>query len=126
MLRAFVTFAILLALTACNRDQYRVVEREPRYLDKHGLPVSSLQAQSFDHAGVHYVLKHGGHKIYADCEIVILHNPDELSSCELQPLREYECVLGTAHGVTGRIPYSDLTCKNDDGQNVYLFVTKEE
>ena len=113
----------LIFLVGCARNQYRVVEREDRYVDKMGRQVSGFSDPLSDHDEVHFVLAHAGRKIHAICDLNTLDRLDPNASCALRPLREYICFLNRDSSMKA---LSDLTCKDEDGRNVYLYVSKEE
>jgi hypothetical protein len=128
MLRAVAIVALALSLTACNQNKYRVIERKDSYVDKKGHQVAEngYTDLSYDHDEVHFVLTHGGHKIYALCDLSTLDNLAPQASCALLSLRTYECVVGRADMLKAPMPLADLTCKDGDGRKVYLYVSKED
>lgn len=105
-------------LCACNRNSYEVIERSEK-------EVPNFMAEG-THNEVHYVLLHDGHKIYANCDVHDLNNLDPNARCGFRPLHTYQCELGSDSFKTGTMPMSDLKCKDADGNNVYLYVTKKE
>jgi len=105
------------ALTACN-SKYECIERTQK-------EVPNFQA-SGTHTEVDYVLLHEGHKIYASCDTTDYSNIDPSATCGFRPLRKYECVLQTDRMEKATFPLSDLKCKDAEGHNVYLYVTKKE
>lgn len=124
--RAATVVALLAVLvTGCNRNNYRVVERVDRYVDKQGRQVSDkwYDGLAYDHEQVDFALTHGGHRIHATCDLSTIM--DTNASCGLRPLRSYECVLGRDDVLKAPMPLSDLTCRDADGRKVYLYVAKE-
>jgi hypothetical protein len=118
---------LCLFLTACNRDRYRVVERIDRFVDKQGRQVADkwYDGLAYDHEEVSFVLKHGGSRIHATCDLSTLDKLDPNASCGLRPLREYACTAGRGDR-QAPMPLSDLVCTDSDGRKVYLYVSKEE
>lgn len=120
-MRVHIGFAalILLPLTGCDRNLYEVVgrtmrEAPNRYTD--GV-----------HSEVDYVLLHDGHRIYATCDTSSLDHLDPQATCGFHPLRSYQCELGPDGNLgNAPLPLSDLKCKDADGHNVYLYVSKKE
>ena len=125
-----IALAACVLLVACNQknDGYRVIERLDAYVDRQGHPVSDnwYEGMAYDHEQVRFVLQHGGHKIYALCDVSTVDKMDTNASCALRPLREYACTLGRDDILKAPMPLSDLTCKDADGRKVYLYVNKEE
>lgn len=80
------------------------------------------------HTAVDYVLLHDGHKIYAACDVTTVDNLDPTARCGFRPLRTYECTVQPAaiENAKPSEPLSDLKCKDGDGHNVYLYVSKKE
>jgi len=99
-------------------NQYECIERSQR-------EVPNFQAAG-THAEVDYVLLHDSHKIYASCDVTTLNNLDPTARCGFRPLRTYECAVQTAAIEKTTGPLSDLKCKDGDGHNVYLYVSKKE
>jgi hypothetical protein len=102
---------------ACDRNRYEVegrIQKEvPNFL-KDGTDTE-----------VDYVLLHDGHKIYASCDTSDLDNLDPQATCGFRPRRTYECTLGQDGDLLhAKLPLSDLKCKDADGHNVYLYVSK--
>jgi hypothetical protein len=87
--------------------------------------VPNFQA-SGTHAEVDYVLLHDVHKIYASCDWTGVSNLDSNARCGLRPLRNYECTVQPDTIEKGAFPLSDLKCKDGDGHNAYLYVSKKE
>jgi hypothetical protein len=110
---ALSTFAV-----SCNRHKYEVVERSQK-------EVPNFQ-QAGTHSEVHYVLLHDGHKFYTTCDWENLNHLDPSATCAFHPLRTYECALNNDPKQEGPGPLSDLKCKDDQGNNVYLYVEKKE
>ena len=132
MTRVSAAIVALLALsfTACNRNKYRVVERTDTYVDKQGRKVSDewYEGLAYDHEVVGVVLSHDGRKIHATCDLSTLDKLDPKASCGLRPLRDYQCVVpgDTVMNAPASKALSDLTCTDQDGHPVYLYVSKEE
>ena len=99
-------------------NKYEVVERSEK-------EVPNFMA-SGTHDEVHYVLLHGGHKFYVTCNWKDLSNLDPTATCAFRPLRTYECLLNNDPKKKDPGPLSDLKCKDDQGNNVYLYVDKKE
>jgi hypothetical protein len=111
----------LLSLSA-HQNEYRVVERTDIYVDKKGRAV----VDDYDHDVVHLVFTHDGHRIYAVCDLSTLDKLDSNASCGLRPLRTYECLLGRGEDAKAPMPLSDLTCTDENGRRVYVYVSKED
>ena len=81
-----------------------------------------------EHTEVDYVLLHDGHKIYAACDVATVDKLDPTARCGFRPLRTYECSIQPAaiENAKASEPLSDLKCKDGDGHNVYLYVSKKE
>jgi hypothetical protein len=105
---------VMLMSSSCNRNVYEVIERSDKQ-------VPDYQGTG-THTEVDYVLLHDGHKIYAICDGDSIGSLDPNSTCGFRPLRTYECRLGQK----GDKALSDLLCKDSDGFNVYLYVSKKE
>jgi hypothetical protein len=107
--------ALALVFSACaGHDQYEVIERKQR-------EVSKFQSAG-THTEVGYVLLYKGHKIHATCDVTDVSHLDPEAPCGLRPLRKYRCRLGQ----NGDKALSDLVCKDAEGHNVYLYVSKKE
>jgi hypothetical protein len=111
-----LALALALVFSGCARhDQYEVIERTDRAV------------ANFNSAGTHtevgYVLLYEGHKIYATCDVADVSQLDPEATCGFRPLRKYQCRLGQQNGDNA---LSDLLCKDADGHNVYLYVSKKE
>ena len=104
-----------LFLIACAGNHYEVIERTQK-------EVPDFRGRG-THTEVAYVLLHGGHKICATCDVTDISSLDPNASCGFRPLRVYECRLGNQAGDKA---LSDLLCKDSDGHNVYLYVSKKE
>ena len=78
------------------------------------------------HTEVDYVLLHDAHKIYASCDWSEVSNLDSNARCGLRPLRMYECTVQPNAIEKGTFPLSDLKCRDGDGHNTYLYVSKKE
>jgi hypothetical protein len=108
--------ACVLVLGACTGDHlYEVVERTQT-------DIANFQSPGL-HPQVTYVLLHEGHKIHVTCDFTDVDRLDPDATCALRPLRKYACRLGQQSGDKA---LSDLLCKDDDGHNVYLYVSKKE
>ena len=111
-------FVVGFLLTPYSSHRYEVIERSEK-----GVP-------NFHEAGTHtevgYVLFHDGHKIYATCDTTTLSNLDPDATCGFRPLHTYECELQSDSIQKAKMPLSDLKCKDSDGHNVYLYVTKKD
>jgi hypothetical protein len=103
-----------------ENNQYECIERTQK-------EVPNFQA-SGTHTAVDYVLLHDGHKIYADCDVGTIDKLDPTARCGFRPLRTYECTVQPAaiESAKASEPLSDLKCKDGDGHNVYLYVSKKE
>jgi len=112
--------AIIVSSVACERDRYEVVGRTERD-DVRDDPI-----KGGTHSEVDYVLLHDGHKIYATCDTSSIGALDPTASCGFRPLRTYKCALQSDSLATAQFPLSDLKCKDADGNNVYLYVSKKE
>jgi hypothetical protein len=117
ILRSAIIALLILSLTGCHQNSYRVVERTQRLIP---------DASEGTHVEVGYVLTHGGHKIYATCDHSDVDKLDPQATCGLRPLRTYKCELGPDDIRDAALPLSDLKCKDASGRNVYLYVSKEE
>lgn len=109
-----IALLLALVLVACDRNNYEVVERTQTEAPNYGA--------SGTHTEVHYVLRHNGRKIHATCASEI-DRLDPTAACTFRPLRTYKCVLGEDKDAK---VLSDLHCKDSNGNNVYLYVDKEE
>jgi hypothetical protein len=110
---------LALSLAACNSDsRYECIGRAQKEVSNYGKPGT--------HTEVDYVLLHEGHKIYATCDLDSIGSLDPTATCGFRPLRKYECIVPTDSMEKGTLPMSDLKCKDTDGHNVYLYVTKKE
>jgi hypothetical protein len=108
-------------LVACGKgNQYECIERTQKEIPDY--------VGTGTHTEVNYVLLHDGHKIYASCDLTTVDNLDPTATCGFRPLRTYECQLQSdaiRHAKWSE-PLGDLKCKDGDGQNVYLYVSKKE
>lgn len=110
---------VMASFTACGSDsKYEVIERTQK-------EVPNFQ-NTGTHTAVDYVLLHEGHKFYTSCDVTTLNSLDPSATCGFLPLRKYECTIQTASLEKATWPLSDLKCKDGDGHNVYLYVTKKE
>jgi len=106
-------------LQGCNKaNDYECIERTQK-------EIPNFQAAG-THTEVDYVLLHDGHKIYASCDLESIGNLDPTARCGFRPLRTYQCTLQSDHIEETTGPLSDLKCKDADGHNVYLYVSKKE
>jgi hypothetical protein len=125
MNRAIGLATLALCLTACKtKEMYRCVERTDKYVDANGNAVASGDSL-LGHDEVHVVLKHGGSKIHAMCDLSTVDHLDENATCGLRPLRNYDCEVGK-DSIHAKGIMSDLVCNDSDGRSVYLYVSKEE
>jgi hypothetical protein len=109
----------LWSVVACNRDtSYECIERTQK-------DVPNFQAEG-THTEVDYVLLHEGHKIYASCDVYDLDKLDPTATCGFRPLRKYKCAIQSDSMEKATSVLSDLKCKDGDGHNVYLYVSKKE
>jgi hypothetical protein len=99
-------------------NKYECIERTQK-------DVPNFQA-SGTHTTVDYVLLHDRHKIYAHCDTTDYDKLDPTARCGFRPLRTYECTVQSASIEKATFPLSDLKCKDGDGHNVYLYVSKKE
>jgi hypothetical protein len=111
-----VAFVFLVACTKTN--DYECIERTQK-------EVPNFQAVG-THTEVDYVLLHDGHKIYASCDWESIGNLDPTARCGFRPLRTYTCAVQPDSIEKTPGPLSDLKCKDADGHNVYLWVSKKE
>jgi hypothetical protein len=116
---ACFTLTAALFIFACGaNNKYMCIER------------SEKDVPNFQMAGTHtevdYVLLHEGQKIYAACDVADISNLDPDARCGFRPLRTYECTVQPASIEKAKFPLSDLKCKDGDGHNVYLYVSKKE
>ena len=114
---------LLVCLTAagCSNSKYEVIERSERDVP------NFMQAGT--HTEVNYVLLHDGHKIYASCDTTTLDKLDPNATCAFRPLHAYNCKLqpdSASDNMKSKLPLSDLQCKDTDGHNVYLYVSKKD
>jgi hypothetical protein len=116
LLMIVIGFSLL--VVSCHRNRYEVIERTEK-------EVPNFMATG-THDEVHYVLLNGGHKFYATCDWKDLINLDPRATCAFRPLRTYECVLNNDPKKKDPGPLSDLKCKDDNDNNVYLYVDKKE
>ncbi len=126
----FVPLLLVLSVAGCNRNQYRVVERLDRYMDKEGhevLGYGSAQigyaSSAYDHDEIHFVLKRGNQKIRAVCDLSTVSNQAH-AGCGMRVLQEYECTQNGKEVSAGAL--ADLFCKDGNGNIAYLYVSKEE
>lgn len=99
-------------------NKYEVIERTQK-------DVPNFQAAG-THTEVDYVLLHDGHKFYTACDMTTVDNLDPSARCGLLVLRRYDCAVQPASIEKAKMPLSDLKCKDGDGYNVYLYVSKKE
>jgi hypothetical protein len=115
-----VTGIAVVFLAGCfKNNRYECIERTQK-------EVPNFQAPG-THTEVDYVLLHDGHKIYAACDAVEIGNLDPTATCGFRPLHTYECAIQSdSIQKTTATVLSDLKCKDGDGYNVYLWVSKKE
>jgi hypothetical protein len=99
-----------------TNNKYEVIERSQK-------DVPNFMA-SGSHTEVDYVLLRGGRKFYATCDTTTLNKLDPTATCAFRVLRSYECVM--PNETDPKKALSDLTCKDDEGHPVYLYVAKKE
>jgi hypothetical protein len=107
-----------LVLIGCSNNKSEVLERTQK-------DVPNFEAAG-THTEVDYVLLHDGHKIYTSCDLTTIDNLDPTARCGFRPLRTYECTVQPASIEKTTGPLSDLKCKDGDGHNVYLYVSKKD
>jgi len=117
-MRLLPVFLILLCIGCGKNNKYECIERTEK-------DVLNFQA-SGTHTEVDYVLLHDGHKIYAACDVQNIGNLDPTARCGFRALRTYECTLETDSIEKATLPLSDLKCRDADGHNAYLYVSKKE
>jgi hypothetical protein len=110
-----MTVVLVLSFAGCTKsDEYEVIESTQNQ-------VPNFQGDG-THTEVHLVLLNDSHKIYAACDANdwVQLNPTATSS--FRQLRKYKYRLRQA----GDKALSDLRCKDADGNNLYLYVSKKE
>lgn len=112
---AVIIWAITI-LDGCNQQGYEVLERSEK-------EVSNFQGPG-THTEMDYVLLHDGHKIQASCDFERFASSDPESTCAFRILKSYPCASGRDSMMRG--DSWDLKCKDGDGQNVYLYVSRKE
>jgi hypothetical protein len=118
--RIFLAIAALVFLVGCGADnKYEVIERTQKD------DVPDFQGAG-THTAVNYVLLHDGHEIYAQCDTSDLNKLDQNATCGFRPLRSCECAVQSDNLEKATLPLSDLKCKDTEGHNVYLYVSKKE
>jgi hypothetical protein len=118
-MKTIVLFGVATAVALCGcqkNNKYEVVERSQK-------EVSNFMA-SGTHTEVNYVLLNDGHKYYATCDTTTLDKLDPTATCAFRVLRSYQCML--PNDTDPKKALSDLTCKDDEGHPVYLYVSKKE
>ena len=105
---------LVLSFTGCTKsDEYEVIEH------------TENQVPNFQGAGTHtevnLVLLSDSHKIYASCDANDWDHLDATATSGFRPLRKYKYRLRQA----GDKALSDLRCKDADGNNLYLYVSKK-
>jgi hypothetical protein len=118
-MKAYILFVIATAVSLCGCQKsrkYEVVERGQK-------EVPNIMA-SGTHTEVNYVLLNDGHKYYATCDTTTLDKLDPTATCAFHILRTYECAV--PNDTDPKKALSDLTCKDDEGHPVYLYVNKKE
>jgi len=111
------TFVVLVACE--GRTSYEVLQATTK-------DVMPSAVEPRFHRGIDYVLSHEGHKIYASCDATLAAATDPSATCELLVLRSYKCEVGSDRDLLHKIHPADLVCKDHDGHNVYLNVSKEQ
>jgi hypothetical protein len=112
---------ICLTVAGCSSSKYEVIERSQRDVPNFMQPGT--------HTEVNYVLLHDGHKIYASCDTTTIDKLDQNATCGFRPLHMYDSELQSdsmSNGMKSKLPTSDLKCKDADGYNVYLYVSKRD
>jgi hypothetical protein len=112
---------ICLTLAGCSNSKYEVIERSQRDVPNF--------LQSGTHTEVDYVLLHDGHKIYASCDTTTVDKLDPNTTCAFRPLHKYDCDIQSdsmSGAMESKLPSSDLKCRDADGHNVYLYVSKKD
>jgi preprotein translocase subunit SecE len=106
--------------TTVESNEYECIERTQKEVQN--------DERRGTHSEVDYVLLHDSHKIYASCDVTTLDKLDSTATCGFRPLRTYECAVqpGAIRNAKVSEPLSDLKCKDGDGHNVYLYVSKKE
>lgn len=106
---------LVLSFTGCTKsDEYEVIEHTENQ-------VPNFQGAG-THTEVHLVLLNNSHKIYAACDANDWDHLDATATPGSPPLRKYKYRLRQAGEKTRR----DLRCKDADGNNLYLYVSKKE
>jgi hypothetical protein len=111
---AVAMIAVLVSFTGCTKsDEYKVIDR------------TEDQVPNFQGAGTHtevnLVLLSDSHKIYASCDANDWDHLGATATSGFRPLRKYKYRLRQA----GDKALSDLRCKDADGNNLYLYVSKK-
>jgi hypothetical protein len=117
-MRPSILAALALMLVSCSNENYEVIERTEKEVPNFEEPGT--------HTEVDYVLLHDGHKIYTSCDWTTINKLDPKARCGFRPLRTYECTVQPASFEKTKGPLSDLKCKDGDGYNVYLYVSKKD
>jgi hypothetical protein len=117
-MKVMLAFLALVCTGCGSNNNYECIERMQK-------DVPNLDGVG-THTAVDYVLLHDGHKIYANCDTTDYDKLDPTARCGFRPLRTYECKVQSASIEKGTFPLSDLKCKDGDGHNVYLYVSKKE
>jgi hypothetical protein len=110
-----------LTVAGCSNSKYEVIERSQRDVPNFMQPGT--------HTEVNYVLLHDGHKISASCDTTTIDSLDRDATCGFRPLHTYDCELQSdsmSNAMKSKLPMSDLKCKDADGHNVYLYVSKKD
>jgi hypothetical protein len=117
--RALCVTAVVFLAGCFKNNRYECIERVQK-------EVPNFQAGG-THTAVDYVLLHDGHKIYAACDAAEISGLDPTARCGFRPLHTYECTIQPDSMQKVKAPVlSDLQCKDGDGYNVYLYVSKKE
>lgn len=114
--KVLLAFCLVVGLSGCQNDKYEVIER------------SQKEIKNYDGSGTHdevlYVLLHDGHKFYAACDYQEIDKIEPAATCALRILKTYKCAQPTEK--SPQKVMSDLTCVDDDGHPVYLYVNKKD
>lgn len=111
------SLAVLFLVSCSAKTKYEVIERTQTLIP---------DAVEGPHTEVHYVLLHDGHKIYAHCDVTTVNHMDPSAACGFRRLHSYDCEIQSDSMTNAKMPMSDLKCKDADGRNVYLYVTKKD
>jgi len=110
-----MTVVLVLSFTGCTKsDEYEVIESTQNQ-------VPNFQGAG-THTEVHLVLLNDSHKIYAACDANDWDHLNPTATSDFRPPPKYKYRLRPAGEKTRR----DLRCKDADGNNLYLYVSKKE